>query len=68
MYFSNPDLSNLASSLGASTPIFTATAATLSLVFSTFAGRATALGAVSTFSPTFVVLFAVVLLETSSDA
>jgi len=46
MYFSNPDLSNLASSLGASAPIFAATAATLSLVFSTFAGRATALGAV----------------------
>ena len=69
IYFSNPDLSSLASSLGASAPTFAATAAaTLSLVFSTFAGCATALGAVSTFSPAFVVLSVVVLVETSSDA
>ena len=65
MYFSNPDLSSLASALGASAPTFAATATTtLSLVFSTF-GWATGFE-VSSFA--FVVLFVVVLLETSSDA
>ena len=54
------------SAFGAST--FSATAAaTLSLVFSTFAGCASAFGA-SSFAPAFVVLSAVVLLETSSAA
>ena len=57
-----------ASTFGVSAPTFAATAlATLSLVFSTF-GWATASDVASTFSPEFVVLFVVVLLETSSDA
>ena len=56
------------SAFGVSAPTFAATAATLSLVFSTFAGCATALGVASAFSPAFVVLSAVVLFDTSSDA
>jgi len=74
---SNPEIASFkasfltsafASVLGASAPTFAATAAaTLSFVFSTFAAFSTALGA-SSFTPAFVVLSAVVLLETSSDA
>ena len=58
-------MSSLASALGVSAPTFAATAlATLSLVFSTLSW-ATGFE-VSSFA--FVVLFVIVLLETSSDA
>ena len=56
------------SAFGVSAPTFAATAAvTLSLVFSTFVGCATAFG-VSSLATAFVVFSAVVLLETSSAA
>ena len=58
----------VSSAFGVSSPTFAATAAaTLSLVFSTFVGCATAFG-VSSFATVLVMFSAVVLLETSSAA